>query len=522
MTWTDAGRFAAVASAVAFSAALASVYWVSWQSPAVGLYHDDGVYLVTAKALAEGKGYRLISLPSEIPQTKYPFLFPAVLAIAMKISPRFPENTGLLKAVPLVCSLLWFVLLWKLLIRLGARKTPALWIVLMTAASPLTIFLSTNLMSEPLFALLCTASLLVATAVEDAASAWLAYVAGALAGFAFLTRSIGISILAAPVIAFVIQRHMGAALRFGLAGGSIGCLWPIWTRMHPAAADPTQLYYSAVNYASWNIVFAHPWTEKVRVFGMNLVLALASPATLLELHPPGVWTWIAFAILIVFVVRFGRISSTYLFVLLYTMLVLCWAWPPVRFLQLVLPFSLFFAWKVVDATLPVRPAKLVLSLAASLLSANLLYIAISRIPATRREGSFPVTGNVDSWPDILSVSNWIRENTKTTDVLLANLDPVVYLFSGRKAIRDSVPDSYKLFYSPDAPDADALGSLDRIIAMTHAAYLIVMPDRGFAESPLIRNNVGSYMRKYPDRLQRVIRPGANSEYAIYRILDQSW
>lgn len=31
----------------------------------VGLFHDDGIYVVVAKAINEGKGYRIISLPRE-------------------------------------------------------------------------------------------------------------------------------------------------------------------------------------------------------------------------------------------------------------------------------------------------------------------------------------------------------------------------------------------------------------------------------------------------------------------------
>ncbi len=369
----------------------------------------------------------------------------------MKISPRFPENIVLLKAVPLLCSLLWFVLLWKLLIRLGARNLPALWIVLLTAACPLTVFLSTNLMSEPLFALLCTGSLLAATAVEDGGSARLAFVSGALAGLAFLTRSIGVAILIAPALAFVIQKRIGPAVRFCVTGALIGSVWPIWARLHWTAPNPAQVYYSAMNYASGNIVFALTWPEKLRVLVANCLLAVGSPLTLFQLHLAGVWLLTLSLIFIAFALYFGRVSAVYLFVVVYTGIAVIRVWPPERFMQVILPFSLFFLWKVADAKLPARLAKIVPVLLVSALSANLLYLGISRIPATNRDGIFSTSGRADSWSQILSVTKWIRENTKPTDVILANLDPVVYLFSGRKAIREFVSDSYKLFYSADGP-----------------------------------------------------------------------
>src|SRR5258708_39392465 len=57
-----------------------------------GVYHDDGIYISTAKALADGRGYRLINLPVAPFQTKYPILYPAVLAIIWRLWPAFPDN----------------------------------------------------------------------------------------------------------------------------------------------------------------------------------------------------------------------------------------------------------------------------------------------------------------------------------------------------------------------------------------------------------------------------------------------
>src|SRR5580765_4929334 len=67
---------------------IAWAYWTALHAPAVGMFHDDGVYLVTAKSLATGHGYRIVSLPGEIAQTKYPILFPALLAAVWKVSPQ--------------------------------------------------------------------------------------------------------------------------------------------------------------------------------------------------------------------------------------------------------------------------------------------------------------------------------------------------------------------------------------------------------------------------------------------------
>jgi hypothetical protein len=85
--------------AILLAALLAGYYVIALQAPGLGLFHDDGVYLVTAKALAEGNGYRIESLPGEPPQTKYPILFPLLVALAWKVFPEFPGNIVFLKLV---------------------------------------------------------------------------------------------------------------------------------------------------------------------------------------------------------------------------------------------------------------------------------------------------------------------------------------------------------------------------------------------------------------------------------------
>src|ERR1035437_6417164 len=82
-------------------------YRLAWSAPGVGLTHDDGIYLATAKALATGKGYTIISLPHEIRQTKYPVLFPLLLSLVWRVDPSFPRNIGFLKLIPLLATAAW-------------------------------------------------------------------------------------------------------------------------------------------------------------------------------------------------------------------------------------------------------------------------------------------------------------------------------------------------------------------------------------------------------------------------------
>ena len=60
--------------------------------PHASEYHDDGIYYVRAKSLAENGTFAIDSLPNPPAQTKSPPLFPAVLSIAWHMEPHYPDN----------------------------------------------------------------------------------------------------------------------------------------------------------------------------------------------------------------------------------------------------------------------------------------------------------------------------------------------------------------------------------------------------------------------------------------------
>ena len=51
-----------------------------WRPVPAGVWHDDGVYLIIGKALAEGGGLRYAGVPGDVPAVKFPPLYPSLLA----------------------------------------------------------------------------------------------------------------------------------------------------------------------------------------------------------------------------------------------------------------------------------------------------------------------------------------------------------------------------------------------------------------------------------------------------------
>src|SRR5206468_5588963 len=85
------------AFAPVLAAALVSAVAASIVAPyPVGIFHDDGVYLVLAKAIAGGSGYRYLHIPGAPFATHYPPVYPLFLALLLKVAGPFPQSMTLL------------------------------------------------------------------------------------------------------------------------------------------------------------------------------------------------------------------------------------------------------------------------------------------------------------------------------------------------------------------------------------------------------------------------------------------
>jgi hypothetical protein len=457
-----------------FFAVLAVAYWFAWRAPAIGLYHDDAVYLVTAKALAAGHGYTIESLPDPIPQTKYPPLFPALLALFTLIS----QQPQWLKLLPLVCAAGWLELTRRLLLKMGASRDSALLLVGLTAASPTVVYLSTNLLSESLFALLVTAALLMLLDER-------LLLAGVFVGLATLTRTAGAPLIAACILTLVARRRFRGAAVFAAMAMLMVAPWFGWSFAH-AARDP---YYTINNYVASNIITGLAANEKLVVFTRNLLYLLASPFSLLTgftnlFFVPAtilVLTWSLY-------VRRQLVPD--LFVGLYCLMLLCWIGPPGRFVAPILPLVLWMIWR------GFRLVKIREALAAAVLVTALLalWADVARIPATHASGYFQAAGpSADDWGEMRKLFGFIRANTRPNSVLLANLDPLFYLNTGRKAVRGFVPDWFGLHYT-ERQSGVTPDQLSGAIIRSQVNYVVLTPDHGLPESPSFHRSVEALER----------------------------
>src|SRR6267154_5939413 len=133
-----------------------------------GLSHDDTLYFSSAKAIAEGHGYVLPSVPGTPPATKYPILYPWILSWVWRWNPSFPANLSSAVALNLVFGVAYLLAAFAFLRRLpGFSNTVALVLTAACAVNPRVLFLSANLMSDIPFAVLALGACVAAVRAND-------------------------------------------------------------------------------------------------------------------------------------------------------------------------------------------------------------------------------------------------------------------------------------------------------------------------------------------------------------------
>ena len=236
-------RRSAAGSAAAIAVAIAAVYLLRLNT-VVGLMVDDAWYLVLAKALAEGSGFRLISSATTPIQPLYPPGFPALLSLVFRLTPEFPHNVWLLKSISIAAMMGVGLLTYAYFHRCRqlSRELAACGAIAVTI-TPAFVFLATStVMSECVFAL-CQLAALVALhqsgdALNERDARNLAVVAAVLAAAAMLIRSAAVAIILAGLIWFLKEQLWRRAVWFGGAAALCMLPWMLYARVNaPTAAQ---------------------------------------------------------------------------------------------------------------------------------------------------------------------------------------------------------------------------------------------------------------------------------------------
>ena len=472
----------------------AAIYVTAWLLPGFGLFHDSALHLVTAKAIAAGHGYMIDSLPRPVPETQFPPLFSVLLALFTFVS----TQALWLKALPLVCGAGWLWATRRLLLKMGASGNASLLLVALTAVSPTVVFLATNLLPETLFGLLATLALLML--LEERALA-----AGLFAGLATLTQTPGVALIAACILTLAARRRFRGAAIFAVTAMAMVAPWFGWSLAHMTH----DANFGGVRAAT-NIFTGLAASEKAVVLGHNLLGVLASPYQLLTGFSSAFSAIGTVAILVWCLFQRRQILPD-LFVAFYALALLFFIAPPERFVAPILPLFLWMVWRVVRQ-IEVKEALAALVL---IVLAIPIYPDAMRLLRARGSGYFALEGEApDRWNEMQRLYGFIRDKAAPDSVVLANMDALAFLNTGRRAVRGFAARDFDLFYgtieSPVTPD-----QLSKAIGEAGVGYLVLTPDNELPESASFHRSVEALERG--NVIESVGVPGAAAGYALFRV-----
>lgn len=429
--------------------------WQHSDLPRFGDLHDDSIYYVSAKSLADGGGYRVQSLPGEPSQTKYPPLYPLLLSLAWHINPQFPGS------LPIAAWLSWLALpaimlqlLW-VFPRLGIADWRAWMLLMLVAVNPYMLVFSATLVSELTYTALMLAAMLLTERAAGQDGVKAAIAAGALAGLAYLTRSAGIVFLVAGPLYLCIRHKRREGMLWACAMLPFVAGWTAWTRMHQVStSDPALIYYTDYfRYELYSISLRDlPLFVWRNIDGLlqgigSLILPNVAGSFILKTMEQV--TAVAMIAGVVRMVRRGR-------ALLYAFLaagscaqLVVWHFPPnERFVLPFLPLALAGLMTEMehlgimlraglrhrDVGQRVVAAGMSLAVAGVLAGAVVLQIYVGQVLLPEQETARRVANK-----DRVATYDWIRTRLPQDATLLTSEDGLVFLNTGRHAMRRTLP-----------------------------------------------------------------------------------
>lgn len=446
----------------------------------VGLFGDDAWYVLLAKSLASGQGYTLINSPSPGIMPLYPPAFPFLLSLVFRLSPEFPANLWLLKSVSIVAMLGTGIMAYHYFTR--DRELPpyvALGIAVAAVLNPVIVVMATStVMSECVFTFNFLLTIVVieraVRAGKNGQAMWHYAALGAvLASFAFLTRSIAVSLILAVLLYLLKERLGRAALIFAAVVAVLTGSWMIYARAHAPTPEQQKAHggnivqpYTAQfwqreagNALSGTVsagdLPARVWNNITQIAGRDvghlLVTQVFEQGTASAGGERLFFSWLLSALAIaglVSVVR-ERITLAEIAVPLSLGVTVLWPFETVRFVLPLLPFIIFYSLMGCRAVQRLhqrlrhlsssRQPWAVIAVMAACLAAVSLYGNAQSL--SKRYGGSSVSGSrmLNVFHEVETMCRWMDQSLPKESVIATNVPPLVYLYTGRQAISRDDP-----------------------------------------------------------------------------------
>jgi hypothetical protein len=469
-----------------------------------GLSEDDSIYLSSARALANGHGYVLESVPGSPPATKYPIFYSWLLSRVWRWQPGFPANLNLALRLNVFFGFVYIVAAFFFLRSFkGLTDLERVLLVAFCGLHPVVVFHAANLLSDLPFAAVVLSALALYVGISRTdENGWMVLFCGFLGGAALALRTLGLPIVAGLMLGLVLQRRWRALGVFSLGAAPLSCVWLSGIKLAHAQAAIGASVCSSVWRASWLYYTDYLGFWRADLLQNHVVWQSLKQSVLLLLLQPGSYLiaptslsgLLAFVPAVVLSVlaligswkqmRGGRSSVVILVLCLYAIPVVIWDYPAMaRFLMPFLPLFVAGAWIEArrvgtriaasvraDGLRKEGPAIVVLSLAAFGLVIGLGWSFwrghVALAEQAKRRASFG--------PEKREAYDWLRDNAAADAAVIAYEDASLYLYSGHEAFRPVIFLPAGRF-KPAILDSE-LGCISESSVQLRATYWMVSED----------------------------------------------
>jgi hypothetical protein len=432
-----------------------------------GILQDDSIYFTSARALAEGHGYVLPSVPGTPRATKYPFLYPWLLSWIWRWNPSFPANLSYAVALNVVFGFGFLTAAFLFLRKLGGlRDREALLLTAICALHPSVLFFGADPMTEiPFAALSLGAMALAGKAIREERTGPLAVLSGVLSGLAILMRVLGVPVAMGLYVAIVLRKGWRKSVYFAASALPFFTAW-LWRALTvptpqvsfsasscPDALRTAWLYYTSYlgfwkadalgNHVIWHLL------------KQNLILLLIQPGSYLVepmfIHV-GLLASVPAAVLSAGAIRGllvkidgGKWVPAHFALAFYVLPILLWDYPQVE--RFVIPFLPFFVagiwleakWLIGRIQLSLRAQGLKKDGFAIVFLSLAIVAMIWSAGLSFQRGFAGVRRRSELRKEILTdkreAYSWLRNNTSADSKMIAYEDASAYLYSNRQAMR---------------------------------------------------------------------------------------
>lgn len=434
-------RFAAGRGAIWLVVAVSLIANVYAFDPRLNTNGDNAQFLVLAESILSGRGLSHINSPRMEANTKYPFLYPVMLAGVLAV---FPRGLVPAKIFSVVLSIASSALLLVLLRRRG-RPGVALAAALAAAVSPHVLEFSHITLAEiPSLFTVLVALLALEKAIETcpAGRKWPLLALLAVAA-AYYVKTVSVALAVAAALAAAVRR------RFALAGFFIvgfALLWYPWNLRNKATGEE-------ITYV-WQFLSKNPYDEQSpNITPGDFVARVATNAARYEgLFIPNALFPLAFrgaapapaSERILFLVPLALVGVGLVAairrgdlvvgasVLAFLGLLHIWpeVWSSTRFLVPILP--LFIAYAVIGAgEIAARLAGPGAGTRTAMVAAGVLFAV--NAAATVRDVS-ERQGYTPDWVNFFAAADWIRDNTPPDAIVSSRSAYVLYWKIHRRTV----------------------------------------------------------------------------------------